>query len=150
MADDKRRGPAPVRRLLDSHQGDLAKLRRQTRDLNQATQALAAVLPDRLQGHWRVAALSAQALVLGVDSPAWTTALRGHQQALLDAAGKLQGMRPQRIQIRILTPRTLDRPAPRQQALSASAVENLEETAQACDDPRLAEALRRLASRRRE
>ena len=150
MADDKRSGPAPVRRLLDSQRGDLAGLRRQTRELDRAMEALTAVLPDRLQGHWRVAALSADALMLAVDSPVWATALRGHQEALLEAAGALRGRRPKRIQIRILTPRSPDRPTSRQQVLSESAVENLEETARACDDPRLAEALRRLATRRRQ
>lgn len=150
MGGYRQDGPRRVRGLLDGHHGELAGLRQQTRSLDRATQGLSAAVPARLEGHWRVAALSTDALVVAVDSPVWATALRTHQQALLDAAGELQGTVPRRIRIRVLTPRTPPRPAPRQQSLSPSAAENLEEAARAADDPRLAAALRRLAARRRK
>ena len=146
MSDKRRNRPRRMQRVLTDERSELATLRRRTGLLEQATRDIGAALPDRFHGHWRVAALSHEALVIAAASPVWATALRSHQPTLLTAAGALLGQSPQRLQVRVSnTPGRAWRAAGHHLSPNAAAI--LEEAAGISDNPRLAAALRRLASR---
>ena len=148
MSERKGGGPARLQGILRRSAGDMAGIRRRTAWLADATRELNGVLPPRLHGHWQLAAASVTALVVSAESPAWATPLRAHQSALLDAAADLVGGRPAKLTIRLAAGR---RPPPRRNGpvMAPASAEHLASAARGMDDPRLAAALRRLASRRR-
>ena len=147
MSEQRHRGPARLRTVLEHRHGDLASLRRRARLLDEATRRIGVALPDNLHGHWRVASLSTTALVIAVDSPVWATVVRSHQGMLLDTAADLLDARPARLQTRVITPARAAAPSPAGQSLSPAAADVLKEAARASDNPRLAAALQRLARR---
>lgn len=148
MSERKGGGPGRLQGILRRSAGDVAAIRRQTAWLADATRELNAVLPPRLHGHWQVAALSTEALVITAESPAWSTPLRAQQAALLDAAAALMGKRPEKLTVRLATARQIP-PRRAGQAMSPATADHLESAARGMDNPRLAASLRRLASRRR-
>ena len=148
MSERKGGGPGRLQGILRRSSGDVAAIRRQTAWLADATRELNAVLPPRLHGHWQVAALSPAALVITAESPAWSTPLRAQQSALLDAAAGLAGRRPEKMTLRLAAARQSP-PRKAGRTLSAETADHLESAAEGVDNPRLAESLRRLASRRR-
>ena len=140
-------GPGHLQGIMRRSNTDMSAIRRQTALLERATRTLNGVLPERLHGHWQVASLSAQALIVTAESSAWATPLRACQASLLQAAGESLGVRPGRLQIRLAAPAPA-RPPRRGVSLSESTARHLESAARGMDDDRLAASLRRLASRR--
>ncbi|AGY92479.1 hypothetical protein SPICUR_07595 [Spiribacter curvatus] len=149
MSERKGGGPGRLQGVLRRSTNDIAAIRRQTALLEQATRTLNASLPPRLHGHWQVAALSADALVITAESSVWATPLRAYQSGLLEAATALISVQPKRLQIRLAAPAPA-KPPRESVMLSAGAAQHLESAARGMDDSRLAASLRRLASRRHE
>ncbi|MBK1734348.1 hypothetical protein CKO15_03420 [Halorhodospira abdelmalekii] len=141
-----------LRRLaphLAVHPGPLKALIDHTRVLEQLRRRLQPWLPEELRGEWHLARLDADEMVLVASSSAWAMRLRYLSRTLQEAAEKIGGTRPQRVSIRI-APNPAQRsrlqpPGP----LSDRASAVLRSAAATTDDPRLREALARLASRRR-
>jgi hypothetical protein len=148
MAGNPPGSPRRINGLLKTTGGDVHDIERHTRWLVQTGNRLQWVLPERLRGHWQLAAVDVDALVLVAESPAWATPLRGYQQALLDAAAEVIGQRPAALRIRLAKP-VHRRPKAASPPLSAEAIRHLQNAADGMVDPRLADGLRRLASRRR-
>ncbi len=147
MSERKGKGPHRLGGVLRKPDSELAGIRAQAERLTHATHTLNAELPPRVLGHWQVAQLSAQALVVVAESATWATYLRSHQAALLARAGELLGEPPQQFKIRIAA-LTAKRPRPKGPRMSAEVSERLSKASAGMSDPRLAEALKRLASRR--
>ncbi len=149
MSDERTGGPSRLGRLIRDRDGSLAGLEERARWLQRVEKTLGDCLPLSYQGQWQVAALDAAALVLSVPASVWVTGLRARQATLLDAAETLLGKRPAELRIRVIPPPPSPRPStgPR---LSEQAAESLKNAAAGMADPRLAEALSRLAGRQRE
>lgn len=149
MSERRAGGPGRLQGIMRRSSSDMKAIRRQTALLERATRTLNGALPGRLHGHWQVAALSTDALIVTAESSAWATPLRAYQSALLATAGESLGVRPARLQIRLATPPPARPPRRRSATLSDETARHLESAARGMDDKRLAESLRRLASRRR-
>ncbi len=150
MSARKPKSPRRLAQLLNGRSGMLTALSSHTQELQRATEALQAVLPAAMAGHWQVTTLDDERLVLSTESASWATGLRPRQTQLLDAAATVLGTRPASIEIRIQTPRHKPDTPARRQHLSARSAEILDEAASGMVDPRLSAALRRIAGRRRK
>ena len=147
MSERKGDGPGRLQGILRRSSSDIAAIRRQTALLERATRTLNESLPPRLHGHWQVASLSADALIVTAESSVWATPLRAYQSTLIEAAARLLGVEPKRLKIRLAAPPPT-RPPKESVVLSTEAATHLESAARGMEDPRLAASLRRLASRR--
>ena len=145
MADVPRR-PHPLSHWLRRQDGRLGRLAAEARHLVEGQRALQRVMPAEAAGHWRLASLDRRALVLQVDSGDWASRLRYLRPRLLERAGELLGERPARLQLKVQPP-AVRRPRPPGRSLPAEAAACLDAAARATDDPRLREALQRLARR---
>ncbi len=130
--------PGPLKAVID-----------QARQLDRLSRRLQRALPEELQGQWRLARLDEGEMVIVAESSAWATRLRYLTPQIQAAAERVTGFRPQRVTVRVApsepSPRRRHSPAP----LSEQARATLQGAAAATDDPRLREALERLASRAR-
>ncbi|MCS4503821.1 hypothetical protein KBTX_02007 [wastewater metagenome] len=145
-ADQRGNGrPKVLRGVLHRGNTVLERLGARTRETTRWQRRLQRVLPDELHGQWRLAGLDRDALALVAHSPIWATQLRYRQGELLEAAASLIDQRPRTCRITVEPPRLRTRRAPPRR-LSGTNARLLETTAEGCDDPRLADALRRLAS----
>ena len=149
MSDERTSGPSRLGRLITHRDGSLSTLEAQARWLRKVENTLSACLPDSYEGHWQVAALGQNALVVSVPSSVWVTGLRARQTALLDAAEALLGARPGELRVRVLPPPPPPPEPPPGPTLSEQAAQSLRNAASGMEDPRLAEALSRLAGRKR-
>lgn len=145
MSSPRRGRPRAVRGILRGDRAMLGNIAERARSLGQLQRRLQRALPVRLRGHWQLAGIDDEALVLVAEGPVWASQLRYHQRALLQAAAEATGRSPARCRIGVEPPRLAPRREPRE--LSGSARDNLREAAAASDDPRLRAALLRLASR---
>lgn len=144
-ADQRGNGrPKVLRGVLYRGNTVLERLGARTRETTRWQRRLQRALPDELHGQWRLAGLDHDTLALVAHSPIWATQLRYRQGELLAAAATLIDRRPRACRITVEPPRLRTRRTPPRQ-LSGENARLLEATAEGCDDPRLAEALRRLA-----
>lgn len=144
---DKPRRPNPVQRTLDEPGSVLAGLRREAEKLGRLEAVLHSALPDGLREHCRLARVGTDALVLTTDSPAWGNQLRFLGPQLCDALAESVGYRPHALRVRVVSPpKPPEKPAPRR--LSERTGKHLESAARSQTDPRLRDALLRLARRR--
>ncbi len=149
MSARKSKSPRRLGQLLKGDASLLSALNSHAGELQRATEALQAVLPANLRGHWQVAGLDEKALVVSTQSAGWATGLRPRQAQLLDEAEKILGTRPATLAIRIQTPAYAP-PASERKQLSARSAAQLNAAAEGMIDPRLAAALRRIARHHRE
>lgn len=147
MTKPKGNGPNPLSGVIRGDNSALANIQQRTQRLNAATEQLGRCLPARLQGQWQVAALSSEALVLSVVGSVWATPLRAYQHALLEQAGEWLGVVPAKLKIQIHTP-PAERPRRGGPQLSQTSAKGLREAVKGMEDPKLAQALARLAARR--
>jgi len=106
-----------------------------------------AILPEDLAAYCHVAGVRDGCLRLFVDSPSWAARLRFQAPQLLQALMRLGHRDVHRVQIQV-SPREQPRSLPtRKLKLTAVNVRLLEQTARSLEDPRLAQALLRLARR---
>lgn len=148
MSTARRGRPRAVRGILRSDRDTLGRIAERARALGQLQRRLQGALPARLRGHWQLAAVDAEALVVVAEGSVWAAQLRYHQRALLDAAARATGRRPARCRITVEPPRLAPRREPRR--LSVEAARSLRETARSVEDERLRRALLRLAARAQE
>ncbi|PWG65167.1 DciA family protein [Spiribacter halobius] len=147
MSSARRSRPRAVRGILRGDRSTLGSIAERARSLATLQRRLQAALPARLRGHWQLAGVDEEAVVLVAEGPVWASQLRYHQRALLEAAARATGHRPTRCRISVEPPRLARKREPRE--LTASARDNLREAAAATDNPQLRSALLRLASRSR-
>ena len=128
--------PGPLHAVIDH-----------ARTLDGLNRRLQRALPAEMRGQWQLARLDEAEMVVVAGSSAWATRLRYLGRALQDAADRQVGLRPARVTVRIApaatSPRRLQGPG----ALSERASASLRSAAASSDDPRLREALERLAGR---
>ncbi|HET8552675.1 MAG TPA: DUF721 domain-containing protein [Gammaproteobacteria bacterium] len=139
------------RHLLQASGSHLSRLVKQAAALDRVTDAVRSLLPPALASHCRGAAWRDGDLTIFVDSPVWTTRLRFYQPDLKNGLKRQFQTDVRRIRIKVM-PRRFATPAPRpepQQQVTASTRRLLDATANAIDDPELADALRRLGSKNR-
>jgi len=106
-----------------------------------------AYLPQDLAANCHVAGVRDGCLRLIADSAAWAARLRFQEPLLLKALTQRGDHEVRRIQVRV-SPREQTRTLPKRNLkLSAENAQLLEQTARALEDPRLAQALLRLARR---
>ncbi len=137
-----------LRRLaprLDGDGGPLGGVARFARELETHRRRLQQGLPESLRGQWRLARLDEVEIVVVAESPAWATRLRYAGPQIQEAAARLTGVRPRRVTVRIAPaadrPRCHQPPHPPGEHARAA----IRAAAETMDDPRLREALRRLA-----
>jgi hypothetical protein len=146
MPDDPH-GPRRFRRWLEQPgNSPTVRLLREAGRLAKLAEALGTRLPPSFAGHWQLAQVHPQSLVLVADSPAWGAQLRFWQAELLDAVAADAGFRPRTLQVRAsgykAHPRAIH---PRRQVLSAQSAGVIAGAAATTQDARLRQALERLA-----
>lgn len=144
------RTPRSIGQILDQvGNSDLRALSVRSRQAAELECRIRACLPTDLAAECRVAGISDGRLRLLAATPAWAARLRFEAPRLLKSL-QLQGTTAIReVQVRV-TPPSAPRPAPlRPVRMSSDNARLLEQTARAIADPRLAQALARLARRGR-
>lgn len=142
------RTPRSIAQILEQvGNSELRSLSDRSRQLHQLEDQVLACLPGELAGHCRVGGILDGCLRLFATAPAWASRLRFEAPRLQQMLIR-QGITSIRsVQVRIV-PLTESRPAPvRQLRISRDNARLLEQTARAIQDPRLAQALARLARR---
>lgn len=111
------------------------------------------LLPPEFATHCRVAGVRGDRLLLVADTPAWAARLRFRSaqlvKHLVEHPGRSGVVTVRTVQVRIIPPVTEVKPTPRRTRLSVENAQLLEQTARGIQDPRLAQALARLARRSR-
>ncbi|MBI5041143.1 MAG: DUF721 domain-containing protein [Gammaproteobacteria bacterium] len=126
---------------------DPAGLPLEARRLAGIERQVQACLPQELADHCHLAGIRGGCLRLVVDSPAWAARLRFHEPRLIQNWVKQGGSEIRRVQVKV-APQQQPRALPmRKLTLTAENAQLLEQTARCIDDPRLAQALLRLARR---
>lgn len=145
MATGKK-GPKPLAGALKEARGPAAGLYARAAQLRQWETRLLQELPPQANGHVRLARIGRDALVLVVDSPEWRHRLRYLAPRLQDVVAEQANIRPHQVTIKVGNlPRRPEAITPK--TLSTTAGRTIEAAARHTSDPRLADALARLASR---
>ncbi|MCP1673847.1 hypothetical protein J2T57_000946 [Natronocella acetinitrilica] len=143
--------PASIGGLLAKGDKPLGRIASQARMLCELEKRIAESLPGDFHGRWQLAAVSNRQVVVTTTSAAWATQLRFSATEILGAVNARQmetGRVATRLVVKIAPPARLPtRPSPPRE-LSDSAGRHLQRAAETTTHQPLAEALRRLASRR--
>lgn len=143
---NSRPGPRPLSGALNEARGPAAGLYDRARQLREWEQGILRALPAQAEQHVRLARVDRDELVLVTDGPEWRHQLRYLAPRLQEQAFQQTGIRPRRVTVKVGDlPRRTDRGTPR--TLSSAAGRTLASAADHADNPKLAEALARLASR---
>jgi hypothetical protein len=124
----------------------LSQIHGHARNLNRLQRDLQRRLPDNLAGRWRLAAVTPESITLMAATPAWAATLRFQQTLVLRTVKQLTGLKPRRCRVVVDPPRQGAQPAPRHTP-SPAVIEQLGEAAACQSDPRLRDAMERLANR---
>jgi len=134
--------------ILAAADGGLQALFARSHRLHSLNQLLCGALGEPLGPHIRLCNIRADTAVVAADSPAWLTQVRYQAPVILHILQTQPGMEKLRkVRFKVQPP---SEPAahtapPRRAALSPSGAETLNSAADGMRDPKLAEALRRLA-----
>ncbi|SEO74570.1 DciA family protein [Aquisalimonas asiatica] len=140
------KGPKRLAGAFKAMRGPAAGLYARATELRRWEARLLRELPLQAKGHVRVARIGRDALVLVADSPEWRHRLRYLAPRLQDVVAEQSGTRPETVTVRIGDlPRRPDTTTPK--SLSKEAGRTIESAARHASDPRLADALAKLASR---
>lgn len=143
------KGPKPLAGAFKETSGPAAGLYARAAQLRQWETRLLRELPPQAKGHVRLARIGRDALVLVVDSPEWRHRLRYLAPRLQEVVTEQAGVRPHQVTIKVGNlPRRPEVTTPR--TLSTAAGRTLDAAARHTADPRLADALSKLASRASE
>ncbi|OOG22301.1 hypothetical protein B1C78_15370 [Thioalkalivibrio denitrificans] len=136
-----------VRQLIDD------KLLARARLMGGLTESLRSLLPPALAPRCRVAAIAADQLTLSAEGGAWATQLRYLQREIIKHMNAHHGLDIRRVKVHVSAPAGPDpaasagkRPVRRPRVPDA-AVDTLRRTARTVNDPGLAGALERLATK---
>ncbi|WP_421620954.1 DUF721 domain-containing protein [Alkalilimnicola ehrlichii] len=106
---------------------------------------LNAEMPPELHGPWKLAALDAERLLLVTEDSLWATRLRYLETPLLDAAERIGGLRPRRLEVQVRPARERARRRhPSRQPPGPEAIKSIRQSAEQAPEP-LRRALLRLA-----
>jgi hypothetical protein len=145
----ERRAPERIGRLLGSEESGLGPLARQAERLRRATEVLRGALGEPLGEHCVVAALSPE-VVIQADAAVWASRLRFLAAPVRTALEPVLE-RPREVAVRVIVrpPEALEPPAraAARPMFSAEAARSVRRAADSVSEPRLREALRRLAAR---
>lgn len=144
------RSPRSIAKILEQvGNSDLRSLTARGRQIADLEHQILACLPAELSGNCRVGGISDGCLRLFTATPAWASRLRFEAPQLLQILARLGITSVRSVQVRI-TPAASASSAPVHSVrLSQDNAKLLEQTARAIRDPRLAQALARLARRGR-
>ncbi|MDN3525484.1 DciA family protein [Halomonas sabkhae] len=133
-------------RLLEG-KGELGTLMRTARLIEQAQEHLRSQLSGELGEHLFVGGFENGRLTLITDSAAWLTRLRYEQPRLLKRLHELQGFEAVTgFDLKVRPVRPPKAPLRQTRQLPASAADEISSCAEEVDNPRLKQALERLAS----
>ena len=142
----KRSRAQPITQLL-SKSGDVGKLMRLSRLIDQAQQHLRAHLPEEMREHIFVGGFSNGRLTLISGQASWLTWLRYEQPQLMTLLHQLPGFEGVTgFTLKVRPVRPIESPKRYTRTLSQEAANTLSECAKDTDDPALKGALERLAS----
>lgn len=125
-----------------------SSLSAQVRQLAAFERQVKGCLPADLAEHCQVAGLRDGCLRLATDSPAWAARLRFQAPRLVQQLTHQGATGLRSVQVRIIPPTKQPMPPARKAHLATENAQLLEQTAEAIEDPGLAQALRRLARHR--
>ena len=139
-------GPRRIGGTLRQRDSDLADLYSRAQQLRKLEEMMLSALPAQARGHVRLARIDERELVVLADRPEWRHQLRYLAPRLQTTMEQQAGIRPQQVLVKIGDlPRRPAPPPPRH--LSTDAGRTIGSTAASVEDPALAAALARLASR---
>ena len=139
-------GPRRIGGTLRQRDSDLADLYSRAQQLRKLEEMMLSALPAQARGHVRLARIDERELVVLADRPEWRHQLRYLAPRLQTTMEQQAGIRPQKVLVKIGDlPRRPAPPPPRH--LSTDAGRSIGSTAASVEDPALAAALARLASR---
>jgi len=142
----KRFRAQPMSRLLGGR-GELGSLMRMARLIDLAQAHLRAHLPEELAEHLHVGGFRDGRLTLIADGAAWLTRLRYEQPRLLELLHELPGFEAvQGFTLKVRPVRPPKAPLRQVRHLPTRAADEISSCAADTEDPRLREALERLAS----
>ena len=144
------RSPFTSMRELVSHTGGPFRgLLQRARDLERVDGLIRQHLGTPLNRHCRLANLTPRSVVLHADSPVWSARLRYRTPEILALLRwRLQDPGLREAQVRVRPPGEPPARAPGRPRLSAGTATLLRSVAEAIEDPRLRQALLRLARHR--
>lgn len=141
-----RPGPRPLANALNETRGAPARLYARAKQLRDWEQHLLNALPREAGAHVRLARMDREELVVITDGPEWRHRLRYLAPRLQEHVFQAAGIRPRRVTVKVGDlPRRPERRSPR--TLSPVAAQAIGAAADHIDNPPLAAALARLASR---
>ncbi len=139
-----------VRELVSHTAGPLHGLLRRARDLERVDGLIRQHLGAPLNRHCRLANLTPHTVILHADSPVWSARLRYRTPEILALLRRQLGHPGLRqAQVRVRPPMEPPVRAPARPQVSAGTATLLRSVAEGIDDPRLRQALLRLARHRR-
>lgn len=140
------RTPRSIAQILEQvGNSDLRSISARSRELYELERQIADCLPAELAGHCRIGSVADGCLRLFAATPAWASRLR-FEAPRLQRKLACQGIASIRSVLVRITPATESRPLPKRQIhMSRENGRLLEQTARTTQDPRLAQALARLA-----
>lgn len=142
------RSPQSIAKILEQvGNSDLRSLTARGRQLADLENQVRACLPVDLAGQCRVGGIVDGCLRLFAATPAWASRLRFEAPRLLRVLSRQGVTSVRNIQVRITPPAAAKSGPLRHVRLSQENARLLEQTARAIRDPRLAQALARLARR---
>ncbi|MDX1454453.1 MAG: DciA family protein [Gammaproteobacteria bacterium] len=123
------------------------RIKQQGSVLDKLTELVRQTLPAALRQHVTGCALNAKTLVVFVDQSEWTTHFRFLEAEILTMLDKHPEFGVERIQCRVFIDTRPPAPSVPDRKISAATRDLLNQTAESISDEKLAEALRRLASK---
>lgn len=138
-----RGSPKPLNHWLDNLPVEQRTLR-QLGHFARLARRLRAEMPTELHGPWALAAVDAQRLLLITEDSLWATRLRYLETPLLDAAERITGLRPRRLEVQVRPARERPRRRPARPRPGPEAIATIRQSAEHAPEP-LRQALLRLA-----
>jgi hypothetical protein len=142
------RTPRSIAQILEQvGNTDLRSVSSRGQQLKELERRILASLPAELAGYCRVGGIADGCLLLFATTPAWASRLRFEAPRLQKLLARKGLASIRSVQVRIIPEAESRLHAPRKMRMSRYTARLLEQTARAVQDPRLAQALARLARR---
>lgn len=142
------RTPRSIAQILEQvGNSDLRSVSSRGRQVRELERQVLASLPAELAGYCRVGGIADGCLLLFATTPAWASRLRFEAPRLQKLLARKGLASIRSVQVRIVPAAEARSLPPRQMRMSRDTARLLEQTARAVQDPRLAQALARLARR---
>lgn len=147
----KQKGPKDLSTVFDSHY--LKKLQDKAKQIAQLNQMVLSYLPESIRPHCHIANIKTDTLIFNVDSAAWASKLAYSERDIIFQLNRNHDINLKKIICKVeKPPLSPEPPQPPKRHINKMSNENAEyiaAMAESISDPKLAEALARLAKRKR-